>query len=241
LIVLGVWLGCPSRAWAHRLDEYLQASRLSIDLDRVGLEVDLTAGAGVAPQVFAWIDTNRDGRISPVEGESYANQVLASVALSVDGRPIPVTLIECHFPEFQEMSLGVGTIRVRAAATIPASTDDRRQLAYVNAHRPDESVYLVNALLPADPRIQIIDQRRDRTQHRLTLHYEVVSRVPWARATWLLTALAMVTVLGVTRRRYRSPRTWLMAEAHGRISILSHDPSGISHDCEARSQGWRDS
>ena len=39
---LGVWLATPAPAGAHRLDEYLQATRVSIDLDRVGLEIDLT-------------------------------------------------------------------------------------------------------------------------------------------------------------------------------------------------------
>ena len=44
----------------------------SIDIERVDLEIDLTAGVAVASNVFAWIDTNRDGEISQAEGESYA-------------------------------------------------------------------------------------------------------------------------------------------------------------------------
>ena len=64
LAVLCAWLATVPSAGAHRVDEYLQATRLSIDLERVDLEIDLTAGAAMASKVFAWIDTNRDGEIS---------------------------------------------------------------------------------------------------------------------------------------------------------------------------------
>src|ERR1035437_6464096 len=73
--VLGAWLVTLQPAAAHRVDEYLQATRLSIDIQRVDLEIDLTAGVAVASEVFAWIDTNRDGEISNAEGEAYARQM----------------------------------------------------------------------------------------------------------------------------------------------------------------------
>ena len=72
--VLSAWLAAP--AAAHRVDEYLQATRLSIDTERVDLEIDLTAGSALAYQVFGWIDTNRNGEISDAEGQVYARQVL---------------------------------------------------------------------------------------------------------------------------------------------------------------------
>jgi hypothetical protein len=85
--VLGAWLAAP--AAAHRVDEYLQATRVSIDIERVDLEIDLTAGSALASEVFAWIDTNRNGEISNTEGEEYAQQVLRSIVLKVDGWPVP--------------------------------------------------------------------------------------------------------------------------------------------------------
>ena len=201
--VLGVWLATPAPAGAHRLDEYLQATRLSIDVERVRLEIDLTAGVAVAPEVFASIDTNRDGQISDAEGDAYARQMLRSVVLSVDGRPAPVTLIEIRFPPFREMGLGVGTIQVRATANLSATGAGRHQISYLNTHRSEGSVYLVNALVPADPRVQIAGQQRDPAQHRLTLDYTVRADASWARTGSLLAALAMAGVLGITRR----PRT----------------------------------
>ena len=201
---LGVWLGCPGMAGAHRLDEYLQATRLSLDLDRVGVEIDLTAGVNLAAQIFASIDTDRDGRISVVEGEAYARRVLASVVLSVDGRPTSMTLVDSRFPELIDMSLGVGTIRLRATAQASAAAVGRHQISYLNRHQPGASVYLVNALVPSDPRIQIAGQRRDVAQRGLVLDYRVSPDRAWIRTWWLITGLAMVAVLGITRRPRRS-------------------------------------
>jgi hypothetical protein len=192
--LLGVWLATVPPARAHRVDEYLQATRISIDIERVGLEIDLTAGMAVASEVFAWIDTNRDGEISNAEGEAYARQMLRSVVLSVDGRPVSITLVETHFPQFRDMSLGLGTIRLRAIAKIPATGAGRHQVSFLNTHRSESSVYLVNALVPANPRIQLADQRRDSAQHGLTLDYTVMADVPSIRTFSLLAGLVMAGV-----------------------------------------------
>jgi hypothetical protein len=200
LAVLGVCLSAPAPAAAHRLDEYLQATRLSIDTGRVDLEIDLTAGVAVAPRVFAWIDADHDGRISAAEGEAYARELLGSVRLSVDHRPMPITLVEIRVPPFRDMSLGVGTIQVRATARFPTLGPGRHQVVYVNTHRSESSVYLANALVPADPRIRIAGQRRDGAQHGLTLDYSVAD-APWARSGALLAGLTMAGALAVVRRR----------------------------------------
>ena len=201
LILLGIVLGRPVPAGAHRLDEYLQATRLSIDVDRVSLEIDLTAGISVARQVFGWIDTNRDGQISSTEGHAYAEQMLGAVVVSLDGRTAPLSLIDSRFPEPRDMATGTGTIRLRATANLTAAATGRHQLSYFNGHQAETSVYLVNALIPDDPRIRITDQRRDPAQHRLTIDYDVTTNSAWARTSWLMAGLAAVGLLAVTKRR----------------------------------------
>ena len=209
--VLCAWLATATPAGAHRLDEYLQATRLSIGLERVDLEIDLTAGAAVASKVFAWIDTNRDGEISGAEGEAYARQMLASVVLIVDGRPVPIALAAASFPQFRDMSLGIGTIRLRATARFPAAGAGLHQLSFLNAHRPESSVYLVNALVPANPHIQLSDPLRDYAQHSLTLDYTVIANTPaplyrtfalleLALAGWLLFRFGYALTHDVARR-----------------------------------------
>ena len=197
LVVLGVWLAAAPPAGAHRVDEYLQATRIALGIDRIDLEMDLTAGTAVASEVFRWIDTNGDGRVSGAEREGYAQDFLRAVALSIDGRRVPVSLAEIHMPELADMRLGTGTIRVRAVGNIAAQWMGHHQVAYSNTHRPESSVYLVNALVPEDARIQIADQRRDSAQHGLTLEYTVKADARWT--SLLLVGLVMAGALVVSR------------------------------------------
>ncbi len=189
--VLAVCLATLPSASAHRLDEYLQATRLSIDLERVDLEIDLTPGVAVASKIIDSIDTNRDGEISSAEGAAYARRMLRSVTLSVDGLAAPILLVETHFPTPGDMSQGIGTIQLRATAKVPAAGAGRHRVSFLNAHQPESSVYLVNALIPANSRIQIADQRRDRAQHGLTLDYTVAGDAPPVRAFAVLIGLLL--------------------------------------------------
>ncbi len=195
-----LWSGCPGLAEAHRLDEYLQATRVAIDVDRVGLEIDLTPGVSVAAKVVAWLDTNGDGRISGAEGDAYARQVLGAVGLSVDGRRAALALVDGRFPDVRDMADGSGVIRIRATARIPSTGSGRHQLAYFNRHHPEMSVYLANTLVPADPRIQVGRQQRDPAQHQLTVDYEVAPDSAWLRATWLLGGTVAIGLLFLGRR-----------------------------------------
>jgi hypothetical protein len=172
--VIVLWVAMAAPVSAHRLDEYLQATRLAIDIGRVDVEIDLTPGVSIASKVFGWIDTNGDGEISEAEGEAYARAMLRSAVLKSDGAPVRMKFEAASFPTFQEMSFGVGTIRVRASAAIPAAAPGRHRISFLNMHRPERSVYLVNVLVPRNHRLQFGEQRRDVAQHELTLDYTVV-------------------------------------------------------------------
>jgi hypothetical protein len=193
--LLAFCLATLPSASAHRLDEYLQATRLSIDLERVDLEIDLTPVVAVASKILASIDTDRDGEISNAEGAAYARRMLRSVTLSVDGLAAPILLVETHFPPPGDMSQGIGTIQLRATAKVPAAGAGRHWISFLNTHQPEWSVYLVNALIPANSRIQIADQRRDRAQHGLTLDYTVAGDAPPVRAFALLIGLLLASRL----------------------------------------------
>jgi hypothetical protein len=196
-VVIG-WLWAAAPAGAHRLDEYLQATRIGVTQNRIDLEIDLTAGASIAPQIFALVDANGDGQINDAEGDEYARQVIDAIRLSVDSRRLSVRLVSRTFPDRQAMGLGLGTIRLRATAPASAGTG-RHDIVYVNTHAPASSVYLVNALLPSDARIQISTQQRDVEQRGVTVDYRVVPSEGWVRGGWLVTVAAMFGVL--LRRR----------------------------------------
>ena len=94
LIACGVWLACPTTAGAHRLDEYLQATRIALAPDNVRVEIDLTPGINVAPRVTALIDFDGDGALSPAERHAYAALVVRLTDLQIDGRPAPLIVVE---------------------------------------------------------------------------------------------------------------------------------------------------
>jgi hypothetical protein len=171
---IGVLLALPGTARAHRLDEYLQATRLSLAPDRVGLEIDLTPGVDTAPTIFALIDVNHDGWISEAERAAYANQFLKEIIFEVDGWPRRVMLLRSQFPSFEEMSAGTGVIRIEARAEW-AGAIGRHSLFYQNNHRQDLGAYLVNALLPESREIEITEQHRDLRQHEIRLGFNVRS------------------------------------------------------------------
>lgn len=173
-MILG--FGLPRVTEAHRLDEYLQATRISIELERIGVEINLTPGAALADNVFASIDQDRSGTVSPGEGAAYARLVVTSLSLNVDGRSFALTLDGYSYPPLADMRLGEGVIRLRASAKMPHASVGPHRLAFANTHRSDIGVYLINALIPTDDRIRITGQSRDTQQNEFKMDYKVIER-----------------------------------------------------------------
>jgi hypothetical protein len=67
IVVAAVLLSLPAAIFAHRLDEYLQATILSVNANRVDGSMRLVPGVAVSSVVIASIDTDRDGAFSAVE------------------------------------------------------------------------------------------------------------------------------------------------------------------------------
>ena len=125
----------PAEPSAHRLDEYLQAARLSLARDRVTLELDLTPGANIATSIVALLDRDGDDTISPTEAGAYGQAVLADLVLALDGRPVALSLTRVEAPSIDEMRDGSGTIQVRAAGQVDVAASGRRRLDFRNNHQ----------------------------------------------------------------------------------------------------------
>ena len=193
----------PTPAAAHRLDEYLQTTRLDIGADRIVLEIDLTPGASIASQIVEQIDANRDGRLTSDERNRYAQMVVSSIVVTIDGRTVSVALTATDFPTSNAMAAGTGTIRVRAAADVSAGLG-RHQLLYRSGPLNASSVYLVNALMPRDGRVQLGAPRRDAIQRELGLDFSVSPDAAVLRTAWV--AIALTALGGLVAQRWaRSP------------------------------------
>ena len=201
-LLFGVLLfvaGTAVPARAHRLDEYLQATRIGFERERLQVEINLTPGANIASQIASLIDTNADGVISQVEGAAYVRRVLDAVSLSIDGRRVALRIDGHEIPGPEAMAAGMGIIRIRGSVTI-ATGAGRHHVAYSNSHLPQTSVYLVNALVPSDPRVVIGTPQRDRMQRALDLDFDVQEDPALARAAWVMVALTMLGALASLRR-----------------------------------------
>src|SRR5262245_1241262 len=106
LAALVIVIAVPAESMAHRLDEYLQATRVSLTRASVTLEIDLTPGASIAADVIASLDRNGDMTVSPIEAAAYGEVVLRDVVLEVDDGPVTLTLERISTPPIDEMHEG---------------------------------------------------------------------------------------------------------------------------------------
>lgn len=202
LLALGVLLGVlalPTPAESHRLDEYLQATRLAFLRDRVVVELDLTPGVSVARQVFGMIDRDGDARVSAAEIEAYGQRVLQDLSLRIDGHVCRLTLVRAESPTWDEIREGLGTIRLEAFAEAPLAVYGRHRVVYDNAHQPEIGVYLVNALTPSVTGVTVGPARRDMLQRRIDLDVDVRRR--FATATWFILMVGALAALVTVRQR----------------------------------------
>ena len=157
-------------ACAHRLDEYLQATLVSVENARVEAQITLTPGVAVYPIVIADIHTNANEAISADEQRAYAGRVLRDLSLMIDGRPLAPRLLSWQFPTIEEMKEGVGEIRIEFSADLPFGGANRK-LTFENHHQNRIAAYQVNCLVPRDPDIRIAAQKRNYSQSRYQLEY----------------------------------------------------------------------
>ncbi len=131
----------PAVTRAHPLDEYLQLTYLTVAPTQIEVELDLTPGVLIDPEILAEIDTNGDHAISDAETGAYADTVVRSVELKVDGHPLALDISTVHMPAYLNIQAGYGTIRIVATATLADSTPGSHRISYTNRFAPTSSVY----------------------------------------------------------------------------------------------------
>ncbi|MDB5437993.1 MAG: hypothetical protein JWM33_420 [Caulobacteraceae bacterium] len=159
-------------AQAHSVDEYLDATTMAVASDHVTLKVNLTPGVNVAARVLAGIDANGDGALSPAEQAAYVAAVQGDMNLTLDGQLLDLRPGPAAFPSVEAVSKGVGDIAMSFTADV-READGPHRLDLVNRHQSGLAVYLVNALQPDDPRVQILSQDRNFNQSSYTLNFQV--------------------------------------------------------------------
>ncbi len=172
-LTLGV-LALPSAALAHRLDEYLQATLVSIEPGEIRLQINLTPGVAVAERVLALVDRDQDGKISTAEASAYAELLRRCLAVRLDRRKIALKPTATEFPPLSELRTGWGIIKIEYSATLGPLAPGPHRLALKNRHLPALSVYLLNAAQPRSGSIRITKQKRNKTQSQGEIEFKVL-------------------------------------------------------------------
>lgn len=157
-------LSLPSDAFAHRDDEYLQATLVVIEPREVRLQINLTPGIAVAEQVIALLDRNRDGVISTKEAAAYTELLKRDLTVRLDGRNSELKLTASEFVPPAELRTGSGIIQIEFSASFGPLAAGSHSLTLENRHLTRISVYLINASQPRFATVQITRQKRNDTQ-----------------------------------------------------------------------------
>ena len=229
-------------AFAHRLDEYLQGTLLSVGKDRLQAEMTLTPGVAVFPLLIPQIDRDADGVISEAEQRAYAARVLGDLSLSLDGRRLAPRLLSMRFPTPGEMQEGRGEIQLTFEAALPRG-GRKRKLTLENRHQSRIAAYQVNCLVSQDPHIRIAAQNRDYLQSHYELEYAEtdVASEPLGLGLWSgpvkwlgpIVLLLMARLAWLWRPRYSS--TWMFFFSQMSFRIFGHTLTVTSPRCALRS------
>jgi hypothetical protein len=207
-----IFILAATPALAHRLDEYLQNTIISVEPDRIHLQMTLTPGVAILPRLLATIDADGDGAISDTEQRAYAEAVLRDITLTVDSHRLTPRLVSLRFPEIDRLEEGLGDIRLEMDAHLPPGTHHRKFI-FENHHQSSIAAYQVNCLVPVDPGIRIAAQRRDYLQSRYELEYEHAdihssntALISWTgRIVWLGVFMLLMLAQWVFRLKYGHP------------------------------------
>lgn len=167
---VAILLSLGGVASAHRLDEYLQATILSVGKSRVQASMRLIPGVAVSSSVIASIDSNGDSVLSEAERWAYAERVLRDLSMTLDGERLRLKLVSAEFPQVEQMREGLGEVHIEFVADLPHGGSNRR-LILENHHQNQNAAYLVNALVPGDHDISIVSQTRNEQQSFYQLDY----------------------------------------------------------------------
>jgi hypothetical protein len=199
-------LPCPVSA--HRLDEYLQATLVSIGPEGIRLRINLTPGVEVAEAVIASVDRDHDGIISPQEAAAYVEMLKGNLVATLDQRVLELTAGPVSFPTPADLRSGWGIIQVELAGSsgVLAGSGTHR-FSLENRQRLQQFVYLFNAAAPKSRAVRILQQSRNETQSVGAIEFTLDdTRSLFSKPGFVAAALALFVLLAWALRRAVNPR-----------------------------------
>lgn len=118
----------PLSAHPHAVVE--QQAMLSLGTKAAVATYYLAPSPKDGAHMFEHIDSNGDKVLSRAEKFAFAKNIVAKSALTVDDRPVKLTLTHFAFPSRAAMASGEGGIRLKAKAPVALSTAKPHRLSF---------------------------------------------------------------------------------------------------------------
>jgi len=203
-LLLVALVALPPAVFGHRLDEYLQATLVSIEAGGVRVQINLTPGVAVADQVLRLIDRDNDGVISTNEAVAYAELLKRDLTLRVDCRDLELKLTAFEFPAPGELRTGWGIMQMEFFSKTSSLAGGAHKVMLENRHVPAASVYLFNAAQPKSGEIQIISQKRNDNQSVGEIEFSFSSPPSSSRVGRIVAPVVILAVAVLFGRRGRT-------------------------------------
>jgi hypothetical protein len=203
---LGALLGSSllfGSALAHPADEYLQAAYIKMSPTTLRLELEMTAGEKLAPEVLRLLDNNQNQQLESSELLGYMATVLQGLQLEINQKPVSLQTISTELLDSKTFALGGGGLKLIFEAGLP-NTIGTHSFEFVNRHAPVKSAYLANVFLESDWQT-VLSQERNQNQSRFVVQYQQ-NKVPVNVAWWLLPVGLGVAGMGAWAYRKRGSR-----------------------------------
>jgi hypothetical protein len=195
LLLLMALIATPFDGRAHQLDEYLQATLVSIEPDAVRVQINLTPGAAIARRLVDTIDRDRDGTISTNEERLYVEELKRDLSLRLDGRAVELKLAASDFPATAEMLTGWGIISMEFRGKLGALSPGLHKITLENRHLPAMSGYLFNAAPAKSEFVKITAQKRNMNQSRGEIEFGYEPAMGPLRASVVVPAVGPLLVV----------------------------------------------
>ena len=163
----------PTGTSAHPLDQYVQMTYITVEPTDIVVELYITPGVLIAPDVLAELDANGDEVISEEESYAYIAPMVDALQLTVDGEPVTLTLTSIDMPAYLNIQTGYGEITITTSAALPEGTTGTHTLTFANTNAPTGVKYQVNAFVDADSEVTLGEQIRSDDQESVSLEFAI--------------------------------------------------------------------
>lgn len=141
LFGLGLALIMVSVSWAHPADMYRYTHSISVSPNGIQITWEIAPGPMLAPATWQYADQDQDGTVSDQEARAWAQTVVQSLSLSLDGTRLALDLQTVEWPSgLTELVSGEEPISIHLRADWSISIDQAHQLVLQNQFNPKDSV-----------------------------------------------------------------------------------------------------